>query len=63
MICESCGTIFEPKHPRGRFCSDRCRGVTWRMRREQELSAALLEMEHAMNKIRRVLARDAEDSP
>ena len=62
MLCESCGTFFEPKHPRGRFCSDRCRGVAWRMRREQELSAALGEIEAATVKIRRVLHRDTEES-
>ena len=33
--CESCGTPFEPRHPRGRFCSSKCRGAAWKRGRAQ----------------------------
>ncbi len=33
MLCEACGTPFEPKRSGGRFCSNRCRAKAWRERR------------------------------
>lgn len=35
MRCESCGTAFEPRHPKARFCSDKCRASAWKARREE----------------------------
>jgi hypothetical protein len=31
--CENCGTPFERRDPRGRFCSYKCRKTAWRKRR------------------------------
>lgn len=35
MICQPCGKVFIPKHPRGRFCSPRCRATAWQQRQAQ----------------------------
>lgn len=33
MKCQVCSKGFEPKHPRARFCSSRCRVLAWHERR------------------------------
>ncbi len=35
MLCVVCAKAFSPKHPRGRFCSSRCRLAAWHRRRAQ----------------------------
>ncbi len=35
MRCTVCDKGFSPKHPRGRFCSSRCRLAAWQQRRAQ----------------------------
>lgn len=35
MRCAVCDKGFSPKHPRGRFCSSRCRLAAWQQRRAQ----------------------------
>lgn len=35
MRCRGCGTEFEPKHPKGRYCSDRCRLAAWKQGKAQ----------------------------
>lgn len=54
MRCESCGTGFEPKHRRGRFCSGRCRVAAWRQREREEARAPL-------ERVLRVLVARAEE--
>ncbi len=34
MDCAWCRAEFTPKHPRGRFCSGRCRVAAWHAGRE-----------------------------
>lgn len=34
MRCEQCDADFTPKHPRGRFCSAKCRKAAWGARRD-----------------------------
>jgi hypothetical protein len=61
VICEHCGTSFEPK-PRAhgaRFCSARCRG-RWHVERRDRLLAALAEtLERAAALVREL--RDGEE--
>ncbi len=57
MICQTCGTSFTPKHPRGRYCSGRCRVAAWEKRKRLEVSAALDEVELAVQKVRAVVVR------
>ncbi|MCI0370885.1 MAG: hypothetical protein L0214_05775 [candidate division NC10 bacterium] len=64
MRCEECGKGFEPKHPRGRFCSGRCRAGAWQKRREEAararaeriLTALLAQIEAAIEEARARLA-------
>mgnify|MGYP000864035555 CR=1 FL=1 len=35
MSCEHCGAFFTPKHPRGRYCSAKCRKAAWQAKRGQ----------------------------
>ncbi len=57
MLCEACGTPFEPKRSGGRFCSNRCRAKAWREQKDREMAAALDEAERALRKVRRALVR------
>ena len=53
MLCAWCRAEFTPKHPRGRFCSGRCRVASWhaeqrrpdpeRVRRLQDLARPLVK--------------------
>ncbi len=58
MICQTCGVSFRPKHPRGRYCSGKCRVAAWQRRKKQEVAAALDEAERALREVRQVLWRD-----
>jgi len=58
MICQTCGASFTPKHPRGRYCSGRCRAAAWEKRKKQELEAALDEAERALRKVRLIVLCD-----
>ena len=35
MICLTCGASFTPKHPRGRYCTGRCRVIAWEKRKAE----------------------------
>ncbi len=51
MRCPSCGQAFTPKHPRGRFCSDRCRAEGWRAERVSVERARLLEIRRMLQAV------------
>ena len=57
MICLTCGASFTPKHPRGRYCSGRCRVAAWEKRKRLEVSAALDEPDRALRKARQIVSR------
>jgi len=54
--CEECarGKGFEPRHPRGRFCSGRCRVAAWQKRRVEEARS------HAERVVRDLVAKVEE---
>ncbi len=63
MHCEECRTPIQPKHPRGRFCSSKCRAAAWQAKQRRHLEDALAEIEQAARSIRRTLWRgDGKDS-
>lgn len=41
LRCETCKADFQPRHPRARFCSGRCRVAAWKRRREAAARAPL----------------------
>jgi predicted nucleic acid-binding Zn ribbon protein len=51
--CEVCGTAFTPGHPRGRFCSGKCRSTAWWARRFKDP-----EQERRVRELVRLLARE-----
>ena len=61
---ELAGAEFQPKHPRGRFCSGRCRVAAWQRKRaaaaraplERILGALLARVEEAVEEAREALA-------
>ncbi len=63
MQCLSCSKPLEhPGTARRAFCDAKCRGRYWREKREQDLTAALKQIEGAVAKIRRAVwgERDAD---
>lgn len=57
--CETCGTPFEPRHPRGRFCSSKCRAAAWKQGRAKAQAARDARVRGLLAEALRVLA--AED--
>lgn len=55
--CAFCGTGFEPRHPRARFCSDKCRAAAWQAQRRRELSLALEELGRVAERLQRLRVR------
>ena len=49
--CESCGTEFQPRHTRARFCKPACRVAGWRANRERGALARWL-LERALEVLR-----------
>lgn len=57
IACAHCGTKFEPKNSRGRFCGAKCRAAAWQANRDQEISAALEELGRVTTRLERVRRR------
>ncbi len=63
--CRWCGKGLEQRGHKPRlFCNASCRSKAWQRKREKEVSAALMEIEAAAQRIRRVVGREemSEDS-
>jgi predicted nucleic acid-binding Zn ribbon protein len=58
MNCEGCGKEIEPRHPRGRFCSGRCRTLAWKRSRE---AAARAPLERALRRVVGLLEEAGEE--
>lgn len=63
MKCQVCSKGFEPRHPRARFCSSRCRVLAWHGRRakiqadrEAKALSALSRAVEAIQEAREALA-------
>lgn len=53
-LCEECGADISAKKVTARYCSDRCRAISWRRRRAtalQRFENALREMEAAVKEV------------
>lgn len=48
MRCETCRADFQPRHPKARFCSGRCRRARWQAKREE---AARAPVERALRSL------------
>jgi hypothetical protein len=57
MECAECGATFTPKHPRGRFCTDRCRARAWKTAREREVTAIEETLARALERVRKYRER------
>ncbi len=57
MECPSCGVTFAPKHPRGRFCSSKCRSQAWRAALRKEELEAFGQIERGVEKLRKLSER------
>ncbi len=62
MICETCGATFTPKHPRGRYCSGRCRVAAWEKRKAQARNERKRKVRGLLEEAIEVLG-EGEDSP
>jgi hypothetical protein len=54
MRCQYCRMVFQPKHPRGRFCGPTCRIAAWQAAREARLAEAEAAVAHALELLRRL---------
>lgn len=62
MRCESCGTAFEPRHPKARFCSDKCRAAAWKQGRVKVQAGRDWRVRMLLEEALRVLTGEGEDS-
>jgi hypothetical protein len=52
MVCEYCDSDFIPKHPRGRFCSAKCRTAAWHESRQAGLATIEAALSRALEAVR-----------
>jgi endogenous inhibitor of DNA gyrase (YacG/DUF329 family) len=50
--CEACGTPFEQRNARGRFCSGKCRAAAWQANRKAELALVEESLTRTLERVR-----------